>query len=84
MAVEVLAEEFPWLRLLPADDLPQFVSDFVTATRISADLGQWSVLAQTLREWKATAAVYTDPALVRELTEPLSDDHGPVPGPTEA
>ncbi|MFI6229177.1 hypothetical protein ACIBCR_17910 [Micromonospora echinospora] len=84
VAVEALTEEFPWLGLLPEGDLPHFVTDFVTAARISADLGEWSVLAQTLREWKATAAVYTDPALVRELTEPLADDHGPVPGPTEA
>ncbi|WP_428961841.1 hypothetical protein [Micromonospora fluostatini] len=84
VAVEVLTDEFPWLRLLPEADLPQFVSDFVTAARISADLGEWSVLAQTIREWRATAAVYTDPGLVRELSEPLSEDHGPVPGPTEA
>lgn len=81
VAVEVLTEEFPWLGLLPEADLPQFVTDFVTAARISADLGEWSVLAQTIREWKATAAVYTDPVLVRELSEPLSEDHGPVPGP---
>ncbi len=83
VAIEALTEEFPWLGLLPEQELPQFVADFVTAARISAELGQWSVLAQTVREWKATAVIYTDPALVRELTEPLNDDHGPVPGPTE-
>jgi hypothetical protein len=83
VAIEALGEEFPWLRLLPEQELPQFVTDFVTAARISAELGQWSVLAQTIREWKATAAIYTDPARLRELTEPLADDHGPVPGPTE-
>ncbi|SCL49856.1 hypothetical protein GA0070617_1307 [Micromonospora yangpuensis] len=84
VAAEVLMDEFPWLGLLPEESLAQFVTDFVTATRISADLGEWSVLAQTVREWRATAAVYTDPRLVRELSEPLSEDHGPVPGPTEA
>ncbi|MEV0002370.1 hypothetical protein AB0H28_08800 [Micromonospora sp. NPDC050980] len=84
VAIEVLAEEFPWIRLLPESDLPQFVDDFVTGARISADLGHWSLLAQTIREWRATAAVYADPSLVRELTEPVSDDHGPVLGPTEA
>ncbi|BCJ58510.1 hypothetical protein Jiend_19320 [Micromonospora endophytica] len=31
-------------------------------------------LTQTPREWKATAATYTDPALVRELTEPVPND----------
>jgi hypothetical protein len=82
-AAEALNEEFPWLALLPESDLPLFVRDFVKAVRISAELAQWGVLAQTLREWKATAAVYADPALTRDLTRPLADDHGPVPGPEE-
>lgn len=46
--------------------------------------GQWSVLAQTVREWKATAAVYADPSLLRRLTEPLMEGYGPVPSPVEA
>ncbi len=82
-AAEALGEEFPWLALLPETDLPLFVRDFVKAVQISAELGQWGVLAQTLREWKATAAVYADSALTRDLTRPLADDHGPVPGPEE-
>ncbi|MDG4823408.1 hypothetical protein O7635_16245 [Asanoa sp. WMMD1127] len=83
LATEALSDEFPWLALLPAADVQQFVRDFVKAAQISAELGQWGVLGQTVREWKATAAVYADPALTRELTGPLSDDHGPVPGPEE-
>ncbi|GAA1876284.1 hypothetical protein [Asanoa iriomotensis] len=82
-AAEALADEFPWLALLPATDLPLFVRDFVRAAQISAELGQWGVLGQTVREWKATAAVYADGALATELTRPLADDHGPVPGPEE-
>ena len=84
LVVEYLGEEFPWIGLLPEDERPQFAADFVKATRISAELGQWSVFAQTVREWKATAAVYADPVLVRQLSEVLTDDHGPVPGPAEA
>jgi hypothetical protein len=80
-AAAALSDEFPWLALLPAADLPLFVRDFVKAAQISAELGQWAVMAQTLREWKATAAVYADPALARDLTRLLADDHGPVPGP---
>ncbi|WP_203836224.1 hypothetical protein [Winogradskya humida] len=82
-AVEALAEEFPWLTLLPEDELPQFVTDFTKSARISAELGQWSVLAQTVREWRATAAVYADPKLLAELTTPLTGDYGPVPAPVE-
>jgi hypothetical protein len=78
---EALGDEFPWLGLLPPGDLPAFVADFVRAAQVSAELGQWSVLAQIVREWKATAAVYADPTLTRQLTGRLGDDHGPVPAP---
>jgi hypothetical protein len=37
-----------------------------------------------LVEWKATAAVYADPALVEELIRPLESDLGPVPAPDGA
>jgi hypothetical protein len=83
-AVEALAEEFPWLSLLPSAELPQFVADFTRSARISAELGQWSVLAETVRQWKATATVYADPELLRQLTGPLTEDHGQVPAPVEA
>jgi hypothetical protein len=83
-AVEALTEEFPWLSLLPSAELPQFVGDFTRSARISAELGQWSVLAETVREWKATAAVYAEPGLLAQLTGPLTEDHGQVPGPVGA
>lgn len=82
-AIEALSEEFPWLSLLPPGELPQFVADFTKSATISAELGQWAVLAETLHGWKATAAVYADPGLLRQLTGPLTDDFGPVPGPME-
>lgn len=82
-AAESLTEEFPWLSLLPADATAQFVTEFIRAARISAELGQWSVLAEMLRGWKATALIHTDPDLLRQLSGPLSDDFGPVPVPVE-
>ena len=83
-AVEALSEEFPWLSLLPAEELPLFVADFTRSARISAELSQWSVLAGTVREWRATAAIYAEPGLLAQLTGPLMEDHGPVPAPVEA
>jgi hypothetical protein len=80
-AVDVLVEEFPWVSLLPESDRLHFVLDFVRAVGASAELGKWSVLAQVLVEWKATASVYADPALLAELTRPLEEDLGPVPAP---
>jgi hypothetical protein len=80
-AVDALAEEFPWMELLPEPDRRQFVADFVRAVGASAELGRWSVLAQVLTEWKATATIYADPLLADELTGSLEQDLGPVPAP---
>lgn len=81
-AADALVEEFPWVDLLPEADRLQFVADFVRAVGASAELGRWSVLAQVLVEWKASAAVHADSKLVVELTRPLDADLGPVPAPT--
>lgn len=80
-AVGSLVEEFPWLDLMPEVDRRLFATDFVRAVAASAELGRWSVLAQVIIEWRATAAVHADPAMAGELTRPLSDDLGPVPAP---
>jgi len=81
-----LTEEFPWLDVLPEADRLMFVADFARAFRASAELGQWSVLTQVIHEWRNTAAIHTDPALARQLTDPIdpADDHGLVPNPAEA
>ena len=72
---------FPgWTCCLTADRR-QFAVDFVRAVQASAELGRWTVLAQVIVEWKATAAVHADSALIAELTRPLDDDLGPVPAP---
>lgn len=80
-AVDALVEEFPWVDLLPEADRRRFVADFVRGVGASAELGRWSVLAQVLVEWRATAAIHADPVLVDELSKPLDDDLGPVPAP---
>jgi hypothetical protein len=82
VAMQALADEFPWVELLPEAGRAAFVHDFIRASQASAELGQWSVLAQTLVEWRATAAIHADPVLAGKLSEPLSDDLGPVPDPS--
>jgi hypothetical protein len=83
-AATALVDEFPWVDVLPQEDRHQFVVDFVRAFQASAELGEWSMLAQTIREWRDTAAIHADPKLARQLAEPLTEDFGPVPHPTEA
>lgn len=83
-AAEALSEEFPWVDLLPEPDRAAFVRDFGRAFQASAEVGHWSRLAQTVAEWKATAAIHADPELARQLSQPISDDLGPVPAPIQA
>jgi hypothetical protein len=83
-AAAALADEFPWIDVLPEPDKARFVADFLRAFQVSAEIGHWSLLNQTVVEWKATASLHADPELSRQLSEPLSDDFGPVPPPTEA
>lgn len=78
-----LIDEFPWSDFLPEPDRAQFVTDFVRAFQASAEVGHWAQVSQTVREWKATAAVHADPGLVRQLSGSLDDDFGAVPDPTE-
>ncbi|NKY49409.1 DUF6247 family protein [Nocardia vermiculata] len=83
IAARSLLDEFPWVDVLPNDEQAQFVRDFARAFQASAELGEWSVLAQTIREWRATAAIHADPALAEQLSGPLDGDFGPVPPPIE-
>jgi hypothetical protein len=84
VAARALLDEFPWVDVLPKEDQAKFVSDFARAFQASAELGQWSVLAQTIREWRSTAVIHADPILAGKLTGPVDDDFGPVVAPTEA
>ena len=81
---EALLDEFAWTDSLPKDDANQFIKDFVRAFRASAELGQWALLDQTIREWQATAAIHADNELAKRLSTPIEGDFGPVPRPTDA
>ncbi len=76
-AAAALIDEFPWADIMPKEEQALFVTDFVRAFQASAEIGQWALLAQTVRKWRATAAVYADPALAEQLTGPLADDSRP-------
>ncbi|MGH3589286.1 MAG: hypothetical protein ACRDQ0_23495 [Pseudonocardia sp.] len=80
-AQEALADEFPWVDVLPDDDRRRFAVDFARAVQASAELGQWEVLSQVLVEWRATAAVHAEPALAEQLSGFVDGDFGPVPAP---
>ncbi|MEU0539269.1 hypothetical protein ABZ319_05305 [Nocardia sp. NPDC005978] len=83
IAARALLDEFPWVDVMPADAQAEFVRDFARAFQASAELGEWSVLAHMMHEWRATAAIMADPALAEQLSRPIEGDFdaGPVPEP---
>lgn len=78
---EAFRDEFPWIALLPVEDIGEFVQEFIRSALAAAELGRWEVLGQVIREWKATAAIYAEPALAEQLSRPIKDDFGPARPP---
>jgi hypothetical protein len=74
-------EAIPWLSFLPAAERQEFMVEFFRTAEAAAELGVMAPLAQHLREWQATAAIYADPELARELRRPLPGDGERVPTP---
>ena len=79
--LEASAEAIPWLSFLPAPRRQEFLAEFFRTAEAAAELGVLTPLAQLLREWQATAAVYADPELAAELRRPLAGDGERVAAP---
>lgn len=67
-----LAEELPWIELLPARDRKEFLDEFSKVMAATTELDNYAPLTQLLREWRATAEVYADPRLAKRLRGSLS------------
>lgn len=78
-----LPKVFPWVTYLPAEDLPEFVSDVVETLRAAESLDNPAPLVQVITEWRHTAEVHADPEL-RELVGRVTGDFGDVPPPHAA
>lgn len=79
--LQASADAIPWLAFLPAQQQEEFLAEFFRTAEAAAELGVLTALAQLLREWQATAAIYADPELAADLRRPLAGDGGRVPAP---
>jgi hypothetical protein len=77
----VLPEALPWVTFLPEADIDQFLTELVTVAQGAAAIGNLSPMAVLLTQWRHTAEVYADPALLATLTREPEGDLGPVPVP---
>jgi len=76
-----LVDSQPWLRLLPEGERATFIQEFAQTVEACAAIGNNSPLAQLLNEWKATAEVYAEPALLATLKRPSPGTAVRVPRP---
>lgn len=72
--VERLADVAPWTSFLPLAAREEFLVEFLRTSMACRDMEGYEPLAQMLREWRATAAVYADPHLLAELQAPAGPE----------
>ena len=77
----VFPDAFPWVRYLPEAAVREFLVEFVDTARAAVDLDNVSLLAPVIAAWKSTALIHADTELHQALTNPKSEDFGPVAPP---
>jgi hypothetical protein len=77
----LLPEVLPWVAFLPDPDFDLFVTELVTVAQGAAELGNLAPVAVLLTQWRHSAEIYADPALLEILTAEHEGDLGPVPAP---
>jgi len=60
-------DAFAWVAFLPKADRHLFVEELTRTLLGASTVGNYSPVAQLLREWKATAEIHADPKLARRL-----------------
>ncbi len=79
-----LADAYPWLRFLPDRERPVFLRQFAETLEACAAIDTNAPLAQLLHEWRATAEVYSNPALTAALKRASSGTNVKVQRPKPA
>lgn len=77
----VLAEALPWTTFLPDADTDRLLAEITTVAQGAASLENLTPLAVLLTQWRNTAELHADPALLDLVTREPEGDLGPVPRP---
>jgi hypothetical protein len=64
----------PWTTHLTPDERLEFLDELATNARSAFDLGDFSVAARVLRDWKTTARLYATDETRREALEPVIEE----------
>lgn len=78
---QVLPDALPWSVFLPEADVEAMLGELVDTARGAAALENLAPVALLLVQWRHTAEIHADPALLALLTREPEADLGPVPVP---
>ncbi|MGW7226331.1 hypothetical protein [Streptomyces cyaneofuscatus] len=81
---QALPEALPWTTFLPEADIDTLISELVATASGAVALENLAPIALLLTQWRHSAEVYADPALLAILTRDHEGDLGPVPAPGTA
>jgi hypothetical protein len=74
-----VADVFPWVQFLPAEDVRAFLIELVETLRAAASIGNLAAIEPVIAGWQATAEIHSDPVLLKAATAPLAgEDYGEV------
>lgn len=77
-----LVESYPWTAFLPAKERAVFESELLAVLRACAAIGRFTAFEDLIDSWRATAEIWSDPALVRRASQAVDVPHGgDVPAP---
>ncbi|MGW6769167.1 hypothetical protein ACWGBX_01930 [Streptomyces sp. NPDC055037] len=78
---QALPEALPWSTFLPAEDRDTLLVELVDTVRGAVALDNLAPIALLLTQWRHSAEIYADPALLAVVTREPEGDLGPVPVP---
>jgi hypothetical protein len=78
---QALPDALPWSVFLPAEDTELLLTQLVDTARGAATLDNLAPIALLLTQWRHSAEIYADPALLDILTREPDGDLGSVPLP---
>lgn len=78
----LLRDTVPWVTFLSEADVDVFVTELLTIARRAIELGNPGPIDVLLTQWRQSAEVYADPALLEILTAAPEGDPGSVSAPS--
>lgn len=70
---QALMSTLPWTSFLPEEDRRSFAAEIAETLQACASVGRYTAFATLIEDWRATAEIWSDPALARSLGDPVDE-----------